>query len=146
MQAKIDKIKEMTTHIPEDAKPKVFIEIWSHPLMTAGRGSFVDELITLAGGINISKDTLRPYSYFSAEEVIKRNPDYIILAYMEPENPNKTVSGRIGWNKITAVTKNQVYNDINPDLFLRPGPRLVEGLKMFYEKLHPQHDKQNNQK
>jgi iron complex transport system substrate-binding protein len=123
--------------IPENKRPKVFIEIWHNPLTTAGKGSFVDELITLAGGINIAADTKRPYSIFSPEEVIERNPDCIILAYMDKETPVKLLSQRFGWEGISAVKNNRLYNDIDPDILLRPGPRITKGLKEIYKRLYP---------
>lgn len=117
--------------------PRVFIEIWYEPLMTAGNNSFINELLTLAGGINIAQDTKRSYSYFSPEQVIKRNPNLIILTYMSKEQPVKIVQERLGWNRISAVKNNRVYNDINPDVLLRPGPRLVDGLKELHRRLYP---------
>ncbi|MBU2473395.1 MAG: cobalamin-binding protein [Candidatus Omnitrophica bacterium] len=136
MEAKIRQISEKVKLIDQDKKPKVFIEIWHDPLMAAGQGSFVDELITLVGGINIAHDTPRAYSYFSPEQVIERNPDCIIFGYMsDPEN-QINIKGRMGWDKIKAVKANHLYNDINPDLFLRPGPRLADGLEEIYERLY----------
>lgn len=137
MKMNIEEINSKVKPIPEEKKPKVFVEIWHSPLMTAGRGSFIDELIKLAGGINIAYDTQRSYSYFSPEQVIKRNPDCIILAYMDKKNPLETIRERFGWNNISAVKNQRVYNDINSDLFLRAGPRLVEGLKEIHKRLYP---------
>ena len=136
MKSDIAEVKLSVSAIPQEKKQKVFIEIWSEPLTTAGEGSFIDELITLAGGINVAHDTRRPYSYFSAEELIKRNPDCIILGYMQEEAPAKAMERLMGWKDISAVKNNRVYNDINPDLFLRPGPRLTEGLKEIYKRLY----------
>jgi iron complex transport system substrate-binding protein len=123
--------------VPENKRPKVFIEIWHDPLTTAGKGSFIDELLTLAGGINIAHDTLRPYSIFSVEEVVKRNPDCIIFTYMDQQRPKRLVGARLGWNEISAVKNNRLYNDIEPDLLLRPGPRVSEGLKEIHKRLYP---------
>jgi len=136
MKNKVGQIKRKVESIPEDKRPKVFVEIWHDPLMTAGSGSFVDELITLAGGINIAHDTPRAYCYFSPEQVIERNPDCIIFGYMDEQLSQPGVRNRLGWNKIKAIRNNRLYNDINPDLFLRPGPRLIEGLEKIYQKLH----------
>ena len=137
MKSDLEKIitKEKLIHYKK--RPKIFFEIWHSPLMTAGRGSFVDELLILAGGINIAHDVKRPYSYFSPEQVIKQNPDCIILAYMSGEAPSKTVRARLGWENISAVKNKCVYNDINPDLLLRPSPRLVEGLKEIKKRIYP---------
>jgi iron complex transport system substrate-binding protein len=136
MKSDIMEVKLAVSAIPQEKKQKVFVEIWSDPPTTAGEGSFIDELITLAGGINIAHDTRRPYSYFSAEEIIKRNPDCIIIGYMQEEAPAKAMERLMGWKDISAVKNNRVYNDINPDLFLRPGPRLTEGLKEIYKRLY----------
>lgn len=137
MKQDIDQIRTRLKDISLESKPKVFVEIWSHPLMTAGKGSLIDELITLAGGINIAYDTDKTYSYFTAENVIKRNPDCIILGYMQEEVPLKMLKQRFGWQEIAAVKNNRVYNDIDPDLLFRPGPRLTDGLKEIHKRLYP---------
>jgi len=140
MKQNIDEIFSLVKSIPKEEKPKVFIEIWHDPLMTAGNHSYIDQLISLAGGTNIAFDTRRPYSCFSAEQVIKRDPDCIILTYMTggDTNPLDILKNRIGWKNISAVKNKRVFNDMNPDLFLRPGPRLPEALRLLYFKLYPQ--------
>jgi iron complex transport system substrate-binding protein len=137
MESQIQEINLKVKLIPESKKPKVFIEIWHYPLTTAGRGSFIDELLTLAGGVNIAYDTKRAYSIFSPEEVIRRNPDCIILTYMDKEKPAKLVGERFGWKGISAIKDNRLYSDINSDLLLRPGPSVVQGLKEIYKRLYP---------
>jgi len=137
IQARIDKVMQIHYQIPQKRKPKVFIEICRNPLMTVGPGSFVDELIEIAGGRNIAYDIPRPYSSFSVEHVIKRNPDCIILAYMSKDNSQEMVSQRTGWRRINAVTNNRVYANINSELFLRSGPRLVNGLEELNKRLYP---------
>lgn len=136
MKNKIERISAKVKSTSQEKKPKVFIEIWHDPLLTAGRGSFLDELIGLAGGVNIAHDIFRVYSYLSAEQVIKRNPDCIILGHRGKQEVN-SIKNRLGWKEIKAVKNNCVYNDINPNLFLRPGPRLVNGLEEIHKKLYP---------
>ncbi|MDD4893753.1 MAG: cobalamin-binding protein [Candidatus Omnitrophica bacterium] len=136
MESGIEEVKSKVKLIPENKRQKVFIEIWYDPLTTAGKGSYVDEVITLAGGINIASDTRRAYSIFSAEEVINRNPDCIILAYMDQKKPKELVGGRFGWSRINAVKNNRLYNDIDPALLLRPGPRVVQGAREIYKRLY----------
>ncbi len=137
MESEIEKIDSKVRLIPVTKRPKVFIEIWHDPLTTAGKGSFIDGLLALAGGINIAYDTKVTYGIFSPEEVIRRNPDCIIITYMGKEKIDKLVGERIGWSGISAVRNNRVYNDINPDYLLRPGPRVVEGLKEIHKRLYP---------
>lgn len=141
MRHDIEVITAKIKLIPDNAKQKVFVEIWYDPLMTAGKGSLLDELITLAGGINITHDAPRSYSYFSPEQVVYRNPDVIILTYMEKEKPAESIGYRVGWYKIAAVMNNRVYNDIDPDILLRPGPRTPMGLRELYKRLYPDNEK-----
>ena len=137
MKNEIEEVVSEVKLISQRERVKVFVEIWHEPLMTAAKGSFVDELITLAGGINIAHNLIRPYCNFSAEKVINLNPQCIILAYMDKEAPLKLVQQRFGWDKIDAVKNKRVFNDIDPDTLLRPGPRITEGLNQLYKKLYP---------
>ena len=136
IEKRIDIIKAKAEKIPESRKLKVFIEIWHDPIMTAGPGSIVDELLTLAGGINIAYDTPRAYSRFSPEVIIQRNPDVIILGYMTEYNTKDLVSSRLGWQKVKAVINKRVITDISPDIILRPGPRIADGLEAIYRHLY----------
>ncbi len=138
MRGDIEEIGAKVKIIPQDKKVKVFVEIWHEPLMTAGKGSFIDEMVTLAGGINVAHETPRPFCMFSAEKVISLNPGCIIMTYMDKEPPLKLMQARLGWNNIEAVKNKRVFNDINPDILLRPGPRITKGLKEIYKRLYPQ--------
>jgi iron complex transport system substrate-binding protein len=137
MKSEIGEVTFKAKLIPREEKVKVFIEIWHEPLMTAAKGSVVDELINLAGGINIAHELIRPYCNFSAEKVINLNPQCIILAYMDKEAPLKLIQQRFGWDKIDAVKNGQVFNDIDPDTLLRPGPRITRALAEIYKRLYP---------
>lgn len=137
MKAGIDEVDSAVRRIPSGKRKKVFIEIWHDPLLTAGKGSLVGELAERAGGINIAGDIKGPYAPISAEQVISRDPDCIIMTYMEKAPPRALLEGRFGWSNITAVRTRRVFNDINPDTVLRPGPRIVEGLKEIHKRLYP---------
>lgn len=137
MRSDISLISKKVQEIPLSARPRVFVEVWNNPIMTAGKGSYIDDLIKIAGGINVAGDTKRPYSYFSAEEVIKRDPDCIVMGYMDRSNGMDLASERFGWENISAVKNGRVYNDINPEVIFRPGPRVVEGVREIYKRLYP---------
>jgi len=79
----------------------------------------------------------KPYFYFNPEEVVRRDPDCIILAYMDNKDSMKAFGKRIGWSGISAVKNNRVYGDIDPDLLFKPGPRLVDGLREVHKRLYP---------
>ncbi|MDD5408704.1 MAG: cobalamin-binding protein [Candidatus Omnitrophica bacterium] len=137
MDEEINAVGLKLKFIPLDKRVKVFIEIWHEPLMTAAKGSIVDELIALAGGINIAHELPRPYCNISAEKVISLNPQCIIMAYMDKEPSLKLAKQRFGWERIDAVKNQRVFNDIDPDTLLRPGPRITRGLTEVYKRLYP---------
>jgi iron complex transport system substrate-binding protein len=135
IKTKVGEIRKGTSKMKMPERPKVFVEIWSDPLMTAGKGSLVDELVSASGGINIAGDVDRPYTYFSAEEVVRRDPDIIILTYMGSKTDVTNVAGRFGWKDISAVRNGRVYNDIEPNLLIRPGPRVIKGLEELCKRI-----------
>jgi len=136
MRNDIAMVSENVKSIPQAKRIKVFVEIWHEPLMTAGKGSFVDEMVALAGGINIAHNVPRPYCYFNSESVINLNPGCIIMTYMDKEPPLRLIESRFGWDKIDAVKNKRVFNDISEDILLRPGPRITEGVKELYKRFY----------
>ncbi|MBN1912974.1 MAG: cobalamin-binding protein [Candidatus Omnitrophica bacterium] len=136
MRQRIDTIGEKVSKIPLKNRLKVFLEIWHEPLMTAGPGSFIDDILSKAGGVNIASDVMRPYCRFSSEAVVKRNPDAIILAYMAEKDPGRALGSRIGWRDIKAIKEERVISSIDPDLYLRPGPRVAEAVEQVYHYLY----------
>ena len=137
MRRSLDSLKAKVSGIDKPLRPKVYFEIWNDPVMTAGKGSFIDEMITIAGGINIADDTGRPFSQFSAELVVERDPDVIILGYMAGgPSAAGSVGKRLGWSGIKAVKAGKVYDDIDPDTLFRPGPRLIDGVKALNDRFY----------
>ena len=137
MKKTISSVSAKVALIEPDKRPKVYFEIWHDPIMTAGKGSFVDEMITIAGGVNITSDAPRPFSQFSPELIVKRDPDVIILGYMvKGEGAAESLSKRFGWDKIRAVKQNRVYDDIDPNMLFRPGPRLADAVVQLNERFY----------
>jgi iron complex transport system substrate-binding protein len=116
--------------VPAAARPRVYLEISPEPLMTVAEGSFVHEAISLAGGVNVGAGLPRPYSRIDPEAVIARDPEVIILCH-EAATP-AGVATRTGWRRIAAVEDGRIY-EANPDLILRAGPRLSEGVALLHE-------------
>ena len=103
---------------------------------TAGPGSFVDLLISRAGGINIGNSLQGQWAQISLEQLVVANPNIIILgdsAY--GETPEK-VATRPGWGTLVAIQTGQIFS-FNDNLASRPGPRLVDGLETLAKLLHP---------
>lgn len=117
-----------------ETRPKVFYEVWNDPLMTAGKGTFIDELIRLAGGENVGA-IVEGWSGFSLEQVLAADPD-IIMAGSHFDTSG--IVSRPGWGEIKAVKEGKVYPVEDPDLVTLPGPRLVQGLEWMARMIHPE--------
>ena len=112
--------------------PKVYLEIWDDPLWTGGKSSYVSALISRAGGRNIGDAVEKEYFEVSPEWVIRQNPDIIACMYMSREsNIAEEVSSRPGWKHIRAVKNKEIYDNFDNNLFLRPGPRVLEGIEQL---------------
>ena len=110
-------------------KTRIYLEIWNDPLWTGGRDSFVSRLIGYAGGQNIGDEVEKEYFQVSPEWVIKQNPDVIACMYMANEAPAAAaLKQRPGWQGISAVRNDRVYDKFDNRLYLRPGPRILEGI------------------
>lgn len=126
-------------------KPKVYYEVWGPPagsFMGAGSTSFINDIITKAGGINIFGNLTEQYPLFSSETVVQLNPDVIILPTDMGGSPFygsvEQVKARPGWNSISAVQNNRVIV-VSGDLFAEAGPRIADQIitaaKAFYPDL-----------
>jgi len=124
-----ERFARATVNVPDAQRPRVYVEISPRPLRTAAKGSFLDDLIYRAGGINIAHDFSQPWTTISPEAVVARNPEIIILAYPTSRDAPYAIAGRIGWSGLDAVRSGRVVTDLNRDTLARPGPRLVEGLE-----------------
>jgi len=132
-----ERIKGITDLIKGLPKRKVFFQLGANPLYTASAGTFSDDLITLAGGINIAGEEKIRYPVYSMEEVLKRNPEVIFSVLMGSEEGKSVKPLWEKWTTIEAVKKGQIY-DIEPDITNRPSSRIADGLDAIARKLHPQ--------
>ncbi len=115
---------------PKSTKsPTIYIEIYNKPLMTASSDSFVGDVLQEAGLINIFPELPREYCAVSSEKVVELDPDIILITY--PGVDKNDIKERLGWDSITAVKNDKVFTtkNIDPDLILRSGPRVVEGIQ-----------------
>lgn len=117
--------------------PTVFVEIWDDPLITAGRRSFVAELVALAGGRNLGDELDAGYTAVSPEWVVRRDPEIILCLHAAGGDAAalRRVAARPGWRHLRAVREGRVAGDLDPDLLLRPGPRLPEGVAILRRKI-----------
>jgi iron complex transport system substrate-binding protein len=118
-------------------KKTVYLEIWDDPFWTGGKGSYTSALIAYAGGENIGDVVEKDYFEISQEWVIKKSPEVIACMYMARESSAvDKVMNRPGWGSVAAVKNHRVYDRFDNSLFLRAGPRVLEGIAQLYRTIY----------
>ena len=113
--------------------PRVYFEIDSAPY-AAGPTSFIGEMLSQLGAINVLAPELGPFPKLNPEYVVRQNPDVIMTL---PSAAGR-LADRPGWNTIRAVREHRVcvFSAGDRDLITRPGPRMVEGLRVLADCLN----------
>lgn len=143
MKEDIQYVKEKAAGLKQVDKKKVYIEF--SPGWTVGKGEFMDELITMAGGLNIASDT-EGWNAIDEEKVIQDNPEVILYTAGRVDDKtgksiDELITSRSGWEKITAIQEGRLHA-IDGDIVSRPGPRITEALKNIAESIYPELYKQ----
>jgi iron complex transport system substrate-binding protein len=133
----IDRRDSIVKKVQGAEKVKVFYEIWHDPLMAAGPGSFMDELMTLAGGDNIAKDAEGEYPQFDIEQLIERDPEVYMSSNDMEEKTIESIKSRPGYENISAIKNDRVYL-LEPNIVSRPGPRIIDALEIVAKSIHPE--------
>ena len=135
------RVEAVTSAIATAAeKPTVFYEIdGTDPAKpwTTGPGTFINTMITMAGGVNIGGVLSDAFAQISAEEIVAQDPDIIILGDVVYGVTIESVAERAGWADLTAVKEGSIFA-FDDNLASRPGPRLVDGLEELLKILHPE--------
>jgi len=141
----VDSLKERVTAVESkvaagSTRPRVFYELdGSDPAKpwTSGAGTFIDLLITMAGGVNVAADLEGGWGQISQEALLVADPEFILLGDAAYGTTADQVTARAGWESMTAVKNGQIL-PFNDDTVSRPGPRLVDALEELVKLLHPE--------
>jgi iron complex transport system substrate-binding protein len=125
----LGRVRAATTSL---RRPTVFWHIWNTPLITIGSGSFMTELVDIAGGRNVYADITGPSATVSLEDVARRDPDFILAG---PQGAQKIEEDR-RWRIVRAVRERKVVI-VDTVLVGRPGVRLGEAAVSLANLLHP---------
>ncbi len=136
MEEVIDEVKRKVKGLE---RPRVYVEIGYNPLFTAGKDSHIDDLIEIVGGENIAKEIDKPYPRISQEFIIQKDPQVIILPYMGRGYTKESVKKRSGWENISAVRNDRIYDDIGTQAIAIASPNLIlKGLPELAKRIHPE--------
>ena len=118
--------QELKHSRPQRARrPSVFVVLGTAPIFTVGRGSYISSLLALAGAKNAAEDVRAPYARYSAEALVARQPDALIV---DPDVRLNEVAAEPPWSALRAVREGRVFVLPDAAILERPGPRYNEGL------------------
>lgn len=132
------RLNNVTAQTRGKIKPRIFFQIGLDPVITAGRGTLINEVITLSGGINIAGSDTARYPRYSAEGIMAGVPDIILFAPMA--NDKEFAAVKTFWQKfkeIPAVKNNKIY-PIKTDLISRASPRIIDAIEKMALIFHPE--------
>ncbi|MDP9276561.1 MAG: helical backbone metal receptor, partial [Chloroflexota bacterium] len=138
IQQRVDAVK--TKIATTTTRPRVYHEIdASDPakIFTVGPGSYINDLIDIAGGVNIAARAGSAYPQLSAEEILRSDPEIVVLSADAYSSKPADVAGRQGWSIVAAVKNNRIFT-IDPNLINRPGPRVGEAAEAYAKLVHPE--------
>lgn len=132
------RIAEVRSRTEGRPRPRLLYVLNSEPLITVGPGSYIHQLIELAGGANVAAGAAAPYPRLSIEAVLKADPEWILFPVGSAEGiPEGEQQRWHRWATVSAV-KHERFHRIPSDLLNRPGPRIVDGLELLARTLHPE--------
>ena len=135
LRTRQERVAEAVASIPAAERPRVFYELWHDPIQSAGPGTFIHELIELAGGTNVAADAPAPWPQFSLEALVARDPQVIVTSAQASYDELRR-GARRQWEGISAVRDGRIHF-IDADILTRPGPRIIDGLEAMAYALHP---------
>ena len=106
-----------------------------HPIVAVGPETFLGELLSLANGRNVVEVTTISYPILNREEILRRQPDVIIVTNDIASNVDQIINTYPEWKNLAAVRKKQIRL-VDANLIARPGPRIMKGLRELVVAIH----------
>lgn len=127
----------LTAQLEGRPRPTLLFVINSDPLITVGPGSYIHQLIELAGARNAAEHAGTAYPRLSIEEVLRQNPEFLLFPMGPFEGiPQAEQDQWRRWTSLEAVKRDQ-FVQIDSDILNRPGPRVIKALEALITILHP---------
>ena len=133
------RIKTILDHAPAlPEAPRIYFELWPTPYISPGRLSWITDILSMAGGMNVFLDIEGGSRPVTDEQVIDADPQAIFLCWQGEKTADMTpeaiaaVAQRPGWKAIDAVQHNRILT-VPEGLFGRPGPRLLDALELMID-------------
>lgn len=133
-----DGLDEVRRRVAGRPPVPVLYVVWSDPPMTTGPGTFVDEIIRVAGGRNVFEDAPLQWPTVGFESIVERNPAVVLWPRGDGAGSEVDALPALpGWRDVEAVRLGRIEL-VDADTFNRPGPRVVEAARRLSRALHPE--------
>lgn len=126
----LERVRRATASL---GRPRVFWPVWEQPLLAVGGGSFLSELVSIAGGKNVYDSLNTPSPQVTMEDVVRMDPDIVLTG---PQNAPR-IRTDVAWRRLRAVRENRVLV-VDTVLMLRPAVRLGEAAVSLARLIHPE--------
>lgn len=131
------RLDNIAAQINGKEKPRVFFQIGLEPVISAGRGTMINEAIERAGGINVAGQSAARYPRYSAEGIAAAKPDIILFAPMRGDKEMKAEKiFREKLGAVAAARQDKIYV-VDTDLISRASPRIVDAVEQMALMFHP---------
>jgi ABC-type Fe3+-hydroxamate transport system substrate-binding protein len=130
VQRTLDAVRRRTSTWP---RVRVVWPLWDRPLLVVGQGSYLDELVEVAGGVNVFHDLAAPSPAVSVEEVARREPELVVAGSVASAQRLREAPG---WRVVAAVREGRVVA-VDEGLTGRPSVNLGMAAVAIARALHP---------
>jgi iron complex transport system substrate-binding protein len=127
---------DVEARVAGDPTVRCFYEVYYPPLTTVGPDTFIGDLLRLAGCRSVSARAKGDYPQWSVEDLVRQDPEVYLVSSESGATP-KAVASRPGFEALAAIAAGRVI-PVDADLVSRPGPRVVDGLRLLARALHPE--------
>jgi iron complex transport system substrate-binding protein len=133
-----DRLAAMQTKLKDSPSKRVFFVVWTEPLQSIGRKTFIADLLTYSGATSVV-DSQQDWPKYSMEEAVLLQPEYLVFASSHSENVKNDVEAlatKPGWSAMEAIQKRKIA--VVSDAINRPGPRIVDAVEELARQIHPE--------
>jgi iron complex transport system substrate-binding protein len=128
----------MQVRLKHSPSKRVFFVVWTEPLQSIGRKTFIADLLTYCGATSVV-DSQQDWPKYSMEEAVRLQPEYLVFASSHSDNVKNDVEAlatKPGWSAMEAIQKRKIA--IVSDAINRPGPRIVDAVEELARQIHPE--------
>ena len=132
------RLSEIDRRLAGTAPRRVLFVVWTDPLISVGRGTFIADALRRAGGLSVV-DTRAEWPHVSLEEIVRLQPEVLVFAGAHAGDTRRDIDAlrtRPGWRRLSAIENGNIV--VLSDAINRPAPRMVDAIEQLARALHPE--------